>query len=405
MKMKRLMDLSLSLLAVIVLSPFFLVLTVLLLVTQGRPVFFKQPRLGYRGRIFNLYKLRTMNPLKDGEDAHSMNRLTPLGKIVRSLSLDELPSLINIIKGEMSIVGPRPLLVEYRDRYTDEEMKRHDVLPGLTGWAQVNGRNTLSWAEKFKYDVWYANNHGFWLDLKIIFLTIKTIIIREGINASGAEIMEEFNPGLYVFGAGGHAKVVISALNANGLKVMGIFDDNTELHGKKVMGVPVLGTFNDSRKFNVKKAIIGIGLNSIRQKVSNDYNYNWITVIHPNAVIDPTVTIGKGTAIFPGAVINADAVIGDHVIVNTGTVIEHDCKVGHFSHICPGSVLAGAVQIGESTLIGTGTKVVPGIKIGNLCTLGAGAVVTKNIPDFSTAVGVPAEVIKNNLSHIQRKKA
>jgi sugar O-acyltransferase (sialic acid O-acetyltransferase NeuD family) len=405
MNIKRLLDLSLSIVAAIVLLPVFLSVAVLLLITQGRPVLFTQPRVGFQGRIFRMYKFRTMKPLGSEEDPHSMNRLTFIGRLIRAMSFDELPSLLNIIKGEMSLVGPRPLLVQYLDRYSEEEFKRHDALPGLTGWAQINGRNTLSWGDKFKHDIWYVNNQSFWLDLKIIFLTVKTMLVREGINASGSEIMEEFDPGLYVFGGGGHAKVVISCLQARGLRVMGIFDDNSSLHGKKIMSVPVLGAVEDSRKYKIKKAVIGIGSNSIREKLALEFPYNWISVIHPDAIVHSSVELGKGSVVFPGAVINADAKISEHAIVNTGAIIEHDCVVESFAHLCPGTILAGGGKVGKGSFLGAGVTVIPGKKVGSYSTLGAGAVVTDDIPDLVTAVGVPAKIIKNNISHIQRKKA
>lgn len=405
MNVKRIFDFSLALIAAIVLSPFLVLLSLVLFAVQGGPVIFSQPRVGLRGKVFQLYKFRTMKPLQEGDNPHSMERLTWIGKLIRSLSLDELPSLLNILKGEMSLVGPRPLLVQYLERYSREEMKRHSVLPGLTGWAQVNGRNTLSWTEKFRHDVWYANNQSFWLDLKIIFLTLKILVWREGINASGSEVMEEFDPGLYVIGAGGHAKVVISTLKECDLTITGIFDDCPDLVGKKIQGVPVLGTVAESRNFKVKKAVIGIGSNTVRQAIADSYDYNWISVIHPQAVIDPSAQIGKGTVIFAGAVINADVKIGDHVIVNTGALVDHDCQIKNFSHVCPGSILTGGVEVQENCLLGAGSKVIPGKLIGRHSVVGAGSVVIKDVPEFCTAVGNPAEVIKQEVSLIQRKKA
>ena len=405
MMLKRSFDFSLALITAIVISPFLLLLSFALLIFQGRPILFTQPRVGYKGKIFNLYKFRTMKPFKDGENPHSMDRLTVVGKFVRSLSLDELPSLINILKGDMSLVGPRPLLVEYLERYSHHEMKRHDALPGLTGWAQVNGRNTLSWSEKFNYDVAYVENQNFWLDIKIIFLTVKILIWRQGINASGSEVMEEFDPGLYIIGAGGHAKVIISTLKACDLKISGIFDDNVNLKGQYILGVPVLGAVAESKNYRVKKAIIGIGLNSVREAIARDYSYNWISVIHPEAVIDPTVEIGKGSVVFAGAVINADTVIQDHAIINTGAMIDHDCIIGSFAHICPGTVLTGGVHIEEGSFLGAGTKVIPGKRIGPKSVVGAGSVIIKDLPGFCTAVGNPAVIIKEKVAQIQRKKA
>ncbi len=163
---------------------------------DGGPVLFRQVRPGLHGKPFVLYKFRTMTDARDenGELLPDADRLTNLGLFLRNTSLDELPELYNVIKGHMSIVGPRPLLMKYLDRYTPEQARRHDVCPGITGWAQINGRNTISWEEKFKLDVWYVDNKSLYFDLKIIALTIWKIIKREGISQSGHATAEEFNP-------------------------------------------------------------------------------------------------------------------------------------------------------------------------------------------------------------------
>lgn len=184
---KRMMDIFLSLLALVVLSPILLIISVIILAVQGKPIFFKQLRPGYKGVPFFVFKFRTMRLAKPGEDSveKDAQRLTSLGKFLRSTSLDELPELWNIMRGEMSIVGPRPLLMQYLPLYSAEQMRRHDVLPGLTGWAQVNGRNTLSWEEKFALDVWYVDHWSFWLDIRIIWMTFWKTIRREGISKAG----------------------------------------------------------------------------------------------------------------------------------------------------------------------------------------------------------------------------
>ena len=191
---KRMLDVFLSLLALIILSPIMIALYVLVLVFLGRPVIFKQERPGKNEKIFTLYKFRTMTDAKDknGKLLPDSKRLTKFGKFLRSTSLDELPELINIIKGEMSIVGPRPLLVEYLPYYTKEERHRHDVRPGLTGYAQVNGRNSLSWKDKFIDDIYYVNNVSFGMDVKIVFRTIGAVFKRSGITSETSETMEKF---------------------------------------------------------------------------------------------------------------------------------------------------------------------------------------------------------------------
>jgi sugar transferase EpsL len=186
-KCKHIFDFIISCILIILLSPLFFCLYLLVLLTLGTPVFFAQPRPGYKGRIFRLVKFRTMRDVfdKEGNPLPDAQRLTKLGKFMRSFSLDELPELVNVLKGEMSLVGPRPLLVEYLDRYSPEQARRHEVLPGITGWAQVNGRNALTWEEKFKLDVWYVDNWSFWLDIKILWLTLWKTLKRESINAPG----------------------------------------------------------------------------------------------------------------------------------------------------------------------------------------------------------------------------
>ena len=191
---KRLLDLLLATLALIVLSPLLLVLAVLVRASMGAPVLFRQKRPGYKGQIFTLNKFRTMRDARDpgGSLLPDPQRVTPLGRFLRSASLDELPELFNVLAGEMSLVGPRPLLMQYLKRYTPEQMRRHDMLPGITGWAQIHGRNTLDWEEKFRLDVWYVDNWSFWLDLKILFLTPWKVFKREGISQPGHATAEEF---------------------------------------------------------------------------------------------------------------------------------------------------------------------------------------------------------------------
>ena len=191
---KRLFDFSLAAVAIVLLMPFMILIGIMIRRKLGSPVLFRQIRPGLHGKPFEMIKFRTMrdavdangNPLPDSE------RMTPFGHFLRSTSLDELPELWNVLKGDMSLVGPRPLLMEYLPLYSPEQYRRHGVRPGVTGWAQINGRNALSWEEKFKLDVWYVDNRSLWLDLKIIFLTIKKVVVRDGISAEGEVTMPKF---------------------------------------------------------------------------------------------------------------------------------------------------------------------------------------------------------------------
>ncbi len=191
---KRIFDRLIALILLILLSPLYLVLSIFVLIFHGHPVIFTQNRPGLRGEIFKLYKFRTMTNEKEanGELCSDEKRLTSFGKFLRSTSLDELPELLNVLFGQMSLVGPRPLLVQYLERYTPHQARRHDVLPGITGWAQINGRNNLSWEDKFDLDVWYVDHWSFWLDLKIILLTPLKVFKREGITSEGNATAKEF---------------------------------------------------------------------------------------------------------------------------------------------------------------------------------------------------------------------
>lgn len=191
---KRLFDLFASLFCLLLLSPVIFVVTIQIRRKLGSPVFFRQTRPGLNGKPFEMVKFRTMldaidkhgNPLPDDQ------RMTRFGSFLRATSLDELPELWNVLKGDMSLVGPRPLLMEYLPLYSEQQYRRHEVRPGVTGWAQVNGRNAISWEDKFKLDVWYVDNRSLWLDLKILFLTVKKVLVRDGISGEGEATMSKF---------------------------------------------------------------------------------------------------------------------------------------------------------------------------------------------------------------------
>jgi sugar transferase EpsL len=191
---KRLFDLILASFGLVILSPFFLVIAIFVRIKLGRPILFHQIRPGYGGKPFSVHKFRTMVNTRgpDGNLLSDADRLSQFGRVLRAASLDELPELWNILRGEMSFVGPRPLLMKYLALYTPEQSRRHHVLPGITGWAQINGRNLLTWEEKFRLDVWYVDHWTFWLDLKILWLTFWKVLKREGINQPGTATAEEF---------------------------------------------------------------------------------------------------------------------------------------------------------------------------------------------------------------------
>lgn len=192
--MKRLFDIIVSIIALVILSPIFAIVAYKVKKNLGSPVLFRQVRPGLNGQPFEMIKFRTMKDAvdKDGNPLPDSERLTPFGKMLRATSLDEMPELWNVLKGEMSLVGPRPLLMEYLPLYNERQAKRHDVRPGVTGYAQVNGRNAISWEQKFEYDVWYVENQSFWLDIKILLKTVKKVFFKEDINAEGEATMSKF---------------------------------------------------------------------------------------------------------------------------------------------------------------------------------------------------------------------
>jgi sugar transferase EpsL len=192
--MKRILDLVITYFGLLLLLPVIVLTAILVRLKLGSPIFFQQSRPGLNGKIFNMYKFRTMTNEcdEDGVLLSDKVRLTDFGKFLRSTSLDELPGLWNVLKGDMSLVGPRPLLVEYLPLYSDQQAGRHEVKPGITGWAQVNGRNVISWNEKFELDVWYVENQSIWLDIKILWMTVKKVIVRDGINQDGQATAEYF---------------------------------------------------------------------------------------------------------------------------------------------------------------------------------------------------------------------
>ena len=195
LKIKRFFDLFLVFLSFPLITPIYLLVMLLVLINFNFPILFKQPRGGLNGKIFNIFKFRTMTSEcdKNGILLSDELRLTKFGQFLRSTSLDELPSLWNVLNGDMSLVGPRPFIAQYLPLYSTKQVRRHEVKPGMTGWAQVNGRNVISWDEKFDLDVWYVDNQSIWLDIKILYLTIKKVIVRDGISAKGDATMPRFD--------------------------------------------------------------------------------------------------------------------------------------------------------------------------------------------------------------------
>nr|WP_101135555.1 NeuD/PglB/VioB family sugar acetyltransferase [Neisseria meningitidis] len=396
---KRLFDIIASASGLIILSPVFLILVYLIRKNLGSPVFFIQERPGKDGRPFKMIKFRSMRDAidKDGNPLPDSERLTDFGKKLRATSLDELPELWNVLKGEMSLVGPRPLLMQYLPLYDNFQNRRHEMRPGITGWAQVNGRNALSWDEKFACDVWYIDHFSLCLDIKILLLTVKKVLIKEGISAQGEATMPPFTGKrkLAVVGAGGHGKVVADLAAALGTYGEIVFlDDRAQgsVNGFPVIGMTLLLENGLSpEQFDIA---VAVGNNRIRRQIAEKaaaLGFALPVLVHPDATVSPSATVGQGSVVMAKAVVQAGSVLKDGVIVNTAATVDHDCLLNAFVHISPGAHLSGNTHIGEESWIGTGACSRQQIRIGSRATIGAGAVVVRDVSDGMTVAGNPAK--------------
>lgn len=395
---KPAIDRSVALILFVALLPIFLLVALAVRIFLGSPILFRQERPTKHAKIFTIYKFRTMSNETDnsGKLLSDKDRLGKVGKIIRSTSLDELPQLINIIKGDMSFVGPRPLLVEYLPRYNARQATRHNVKAGITGLAQINGRNALDWQSRLKLDAIYAEKISFWLDLKILFFTIKKVLVREGISANGSATVEKFLGNydrIYIYGNGGHGRVVADCAIRSGFRVEGYIDDDPK------KGIDLMSFLQKASDEHFGVAL-GIGSNATRKHIASklkEVGVHIVTIIDPSAVIGSKVQIGSGTVIFANCVINTGATIGDGAIINSAAVVEHDCTIGSFAHLAPSVAVAGDCSVGELAFLGIGSKVINDTTIGARATIGAGAVVTADICANVTAVGIPARTIKEKL--------
>ena len=395
--LKRTFDILGAAAALLLLSPVLIVVAAAVALRIGRPVLFVQQRTGRHGRPFGVLKFRTMTDARDADGRLLPDdaRLTSLGRRLRAWSLDELPQLLNVLRGQMSLVGPRPLLHKYLNRYSDAQLRRFEGRPGITGWAQVNGRNALDWQRKLELDVEYVDRCSLWLDLVILLRTVGKVLSRTGIDDGRQATAAEFQGnGVAVLGAGGHAKVVIRALQLSGQYVRCVYDDDPQRWGERLLGVPVAGPLRQAIEDQPARAVLAIGDNQLRRRLAIELDLNWTAAVHPRACIDETATIEPGAVVCAGAVVQADAVVGAHAIVNTGASVDHDCHVGEFSHLGPRACLAGHVRMETGCLAGAGSVVLPGVVLGAFSVLGAGSVALSDVPAGETAVGSPAQPIR-----------
>jgi sugar O-acyltransferase (sialic acid O-acetyltransferase NeuD family) len=434
---KYLLDQSFAVVLLLLGSPVLVGLAVAIrLDSPGHPLFF-QERIGKDGRPFTIFKFRTMRVGSENEGlgittASDDERITGLGRVLRATGLDELPQLLNIARGEMSFIGPRPTLRAQVEAYTPRQRRRLLLRPGLTGWAQVNGRNSISWAERIELDIDYVDHYSLWLDAKVLWRTLIVLIrhddvysaegpndvfipettapesIRVGtathdaIDAEAAASARDGMGGgdsLVVIGAGGHASVVIDAIEKGGrYRVAGLIDDGIDEPGGEVFDYPLLGGEEAlSQPGLPRRAVVAIGAPQARQRWLlrlEALGFDLPTIVHPFAQVGRGVQLGAGTVLLAGAIVNPSTRVGRGVIINTAASVDHDCEIGDFVHIAPGARIAGGVCIGSRAHVGIGACVIQCVTIGADAVIGAGAAVVSSVSADVTAVGVPARPIR-----------
>ena len=409
--LKRVIDLTAASLALLMLAPVMVIVYLAVRQKLKGPALFRQQRAGRHGKLFCLVKFRSMSDARDvqGNLLPDDERLPAFGRWLRSTSLDELPQLWNVLRGDMSLIGPRPLLPEYLPRYSAEQARRHEVRPGITGWSQVHGRNAVDWETRLKNDVWYVDHCSMVLDAKVVLLTLKAVLTRQGVSGEGTATMTPFmgtapakqtesiqqsaSREVIVIGGGGHAKVVIATLKAAGRHVAAVYDDDPATWGTDVLGVRVQGPISKLLPAANQQAMLAIGNNEMRRKLASTLDVAWTSAIHPSAVVHESVTVGHGALICAGVVVQPDACIADHAIVNTGASVDHDTQVGTGAHIGPAACLTGGVTVGDGAFVGAGATVLPGVTVGEQATLGAGSVATRDVPTGEVFAGVPARSV------------
>ena len=348
---KRFFDVTVASCALVLFSPLLLVTSILIRFRLGSPVVFRQDRPGLGGRIFRISKFRTMNDARDeqGRLLEDEFRLTAFGKFLRASSIDELPELWNVLIGQMSLVGPRPLRTHYLPLYSKQQARRHDVRPGITGWAQVNGRNGLSWEDRFKLDVWYVDNMSFLLDLRILWMTIAAVFGRENITPEGAARMPDFEgtkKQTVLIGADGCCEEIVECLKLASIQIDAIYDDEPARWGPKLFGLPVRGPISElAQDPDLFAGVICSDEIPVRQRLGESLGIDWLTVRHPDARIDPSAKREPGSIVLGGATIGAHARLSPHVLVLEDVRVREHESVSAFQVVCESSQTQDRTEI------------------------------------------------------------
>lgn len=415
--------------------------------SPGSPLFL-QERIGAAGRAFTIFKFRSMRAGRETEGlgvstAADDDRITRVGRWLRATSFDELPQLLNILLGEMSFVGPRPTLRYQVEAYTPRQQRRLLFRPGVTGWAQVHGRNSIPWEQRIELDLEYVDRFSPALDLKILWRTLVVVGRRDGVYATAgandafvtpaappadlaataiASDVAAVSPAepetspdgsapepvrlyaapavaaqlpLLIIGAGGHARVLIDIAEKQArFRIFGLLDERASTPGATLMGYPILGGREQlDRRTLPSHAIVAIGSPSHRaawQEALEEMGFQLAVLRHPSAQVGREVEIGAGTVLMAHVAVNPGTRVGRGVILNTGASVDHDCDIGDFAHVAPGARLAGGVRVGARTHVGIGSCIIQNIVIGSDAVIGAGAAVVRPVANGLTVGGVPA---------------
>ena len=405
----RVFDAVVAATALVVLAPLLAAIAAAIRLESPGPVFFRQARLGRHGHVFRIWKFRTM---VDGAErigpglivSERDERITRVGRWLRDWSLDELPQLINVLRGEMSLVGPRPAVVAYRDRFDARQRRRLDVPPGITGLAQVSGRNALSWEEKIEYDLAYVERRSLGLNLRILARTFPVLITREGLYgppenfsmltgnrprttradaASRDPGLGAAKPRTFIVGAGGHGRVILDVLRAAGLADGVCFvDDEPSRWGTEVDGAAVAGPRSVLRHGD--RVYLGVGDNIARWRLAHDLaarGCRFPTLVSPTATVSPRARIDDGAVVLHRAVVQAGARIERFAVINTGAIVEHDGIVREAAQLAPGVSTGGNVTIGRGALVGIGAAVNRGVAVGAWSLISPGMSVIHDVPE------------------------